>query len=1168
MSDPFQMPLRGLHLLEASAGTGKTWTLMVLYLRQVLERALMPDKILAVTFTNASAAELRRRIRAVLSDAEATFRAGRPIAVTGVTDESLLEAMLNHYTGEELRRENRSLLRAALSGFDRARIETIHGFCQRVLGDLAFGTATDYASVLTDENDGTRRQWLRHWFQARLDKESVPAAQRLQARFVKGGKATDFELKLLDGLAALADARPQDLQVLPAPVGRPDFEGAEAAYREAGATWLAAWQEFRGAVREQVQLDPVGFKSSQHRSDSVAKAFAAWDAWTDDVGQPKWLERFVPEVLATAWQGDPAFLAQPFWGACEGFLAKIHAFEGARAQLEIHLQQELIGAARIQLRQDRLARGELSFDDLLQNLRSAVESPAFAASLAEQLPVMLIDEFQDTDPVQWSIFSTLFRAGKGEQSLYLVGDPKQAIYSFRNADLHTYLTAAESEGVEGHYLATNYRSEPELVDAINSLYLAQELPFVLPQIEFHPVAAGRKKSLGLPGAPLTLCLVDRKGEKVMTTEVLRQAIAEDVATQIRTLIAGGLPADRIAVLVRKGEEAQVVISVLRRHGVPAVIAAQEPLYQSPIAGELLLLLRALLRLDDRRAMVSAMGTCLLGYTAEEIRAATEVESCLADVRERFARWYGIWRRWGAFPMLQSLLQECQVPSRLLAEQEGQRALTNLRQLMELLHSEQRRVSASPAVLLAWYEERIRRDGREERRLATEADAVEVVTVHKAKGLQWDVVFCSFLWSQRRQESKDLIRFHRPGHGLSLQLVAKPVSEAEVAAQKAAIDQRNTEAEAEQARLLYVALTRARERCIVHLGALHEMAKKMAYRFFAPGYAPVALSKMSDEQLAGALLAVPGRIEVIRRPHPERLRSPLSPVVGRVMTMEPVRQRNRTAIRQWRRLSYSGLARDLEKVDHQEVSLESVQGSSVPLAAFPKGARIGDFFHMLFEHHLQGSLEVDELEQMLRRHGLAGAMALDELAAIFDRLRTTPVSGPNSLATLTAEGQLPEASFLLPLVPGFRPHNLAEAIEHHGGAEWSDYGRRLGALSTEQLSGFLTGSIDLVYRHEGRWGLVDYKSNHLGDYRQNYSTDSMARVMAEHHYSLQGLIYSVAVLRMIRRKEPEVDPLEVFDGARFFFLRGADEPGYGVYQLPINKELLLALDQCFAPGAQR
>ena len=206
------------------------------------------------------------------------------------------------------------------------------------------------------------------------------------------------------------------------------------------------------------------------------------------------------------------------------------------AELEINLQQDLIEAARQELRQERIHRGELSFDDLLQNLRSATANPEFTRRLAAQLPVMLIDEFQDTDPVQWTIFSQIFNAGSDAQSLYLVGDPKQAIYSFRNADLHTYLHAASSDGITTHRLQTNYRSQPVLVDAINQLYKAQDLPFVLPEVSFHPVAAGRRTGLDLTGAPLTLRWIDRPGEKVMSSEVIGRAVVEDVADEIHRMI--------------------------------------------------------------------------------------------------------------------------------------------------------------------------------------------------------------------------------------------------------------------------------------------------------------------------------------------------------------------------------------------------------------------------------------------------------------------------------------------------------------------------------------------------------------------------------------------------------------------------------------------------------
>ncbi len=1164
MSQPFQLPLEGLHLIEASAGTGKTWTLMVLYLRQVLERQRMPDSILAVTFTNASAAELRRRIRAVLSDAEATLRAGQPVSVTGITDEDLLAALLKHYVDDEERHAKRSLLRAALSGFDRARIETIHGFCQRVLSDLAFGTGTDYASTLSEDSESSRRAWLRHWFQARMDREPVMLASRLHKRFVVPGRPGTFELKYLDELARLADARPEDLTARPSSRKNPDFSVAWSVYSEAASHWSRQWRHDREDVLMQVGASKVGFKSKVHRSDSVTKAFAAWDEWSIDGEVPKWLERFTPEVLATAWKGDAEFREIACWQAAARLVDAATELALTTAELEINLQQDLIEAARQELRQERIHRGELSFDDLLQNLRSATANPEFTRRLAAQLPVMLIDEFQDTDPVQWTIFSQIFNAGSDAQSLYLVGDPKQAIYSFRNADLHTYLHAASSDGITTHRLQTNYRSQPVLVDAINQLYKAQDLPFVLPEVSFHPVAAGRRTGLDLTGAPLTLRWIDRPGEKVMSSEVIGRAVVEDVADEIHRMIeTQDLSADRIAVLVRRKEEGRWVAAALRRYGVPAVIADQEPLFQTPVAGEIVLVLRALLHEDNRAALVAAMGTQLLGYTADEIRRLESDESFFSMLRRDVRLWRQIWRRWGAFPLLQRIIKERQVPGRILAAPDGARLLTNLRHLMEILHAEQRRWATSPAALLAWFEERIRRDQLGERRLATEAAAVEVVTMHKAKGLQWDVVFCPFLWSEKVRDAKDLLRFHHPDHGLTVQLMASPVSEAEQEAQAEAKGYSAVETEAEQARLLYVALTRARERCIVHLGASSGMAKKSAYAFFAPGYAPAALAKMTDEQMANALLRVPERIVVERRDHPERLRRTLPSPVDSAPSVDPVRQQHRAPATPWRRLSYSGLARTLALNSHEAPLSLRDESPDVPLAAFPRGARVGDFFHYLFEHHLRGPLDLDVLQERLRSHGLSDSIEPASLARVFDQLRRTPIAEGYSLTELTTDGQLPEASFLLPLASGFRPRDLSDAILKNGSPFWVDYGRQLKGLEEDRVAGFLTGSIDLVYCHQQKWGLVDYKSNHLGEQREDYGDDAMLSVMMSHHYLLQGLIYSVALLRMIRRRDPKSDPFEAFGGARFLFIRGADQPGYGVFQLPTERALLLALDRCFA-----
>lgn len=1168
-SNPFEIPETGLHLLEASAGTGKTWTLMVIYLRQVLDRGLMPEQILAVTFTKASAAELRRRIREALRDSEAMLRQLDQGQSVPEDADDLMKAIAARY-GTASRRQSLQRLRAALSSFDRARIETIHSFCQRVLRELAFGTRTDLAADLSETSQDHRRSWLRHWFQAYLDGQAPLMAALLRQRFVRAGKSGDFELGLLDNLAALADARPNDLSILPAK-GRPSApDGAITDFLRAGESWQQIWAEDGPGIKEAFAADPAPVKGQSYRRDTVRKALESWDRWRPGPSLPANLERFSQRRLDEAWRYATPLQSHRLWPASDALLAASAALDACRVECELDLQRALVETARVELRRDRIQQGDLSFDDLLQNLRSAVRDAGFAAHLAQQLPVMLIDEFQDTDPVQWEIFQRIFEAANSDPALYLVGDPKQAIYGFRNADLHTYLRVrdhVEKRGEGLHVLDTNYRSQPRLVQAVNGLYQAHKDPFVLPEMRFHPVKPGRRDSPRLKGPPLTLRFLQRAGQKPMNQGDFRQALADDVALEIRRILASepSLEAHEVAVLVFKRDEAQLVARALLRQGVPAVIASQAPIFQSEQAQELLLVLRAVLRPDRQDDLASALATRLLGATVEDIRAFRDDEALLAEQRASFGRWRETWMRWGAFPLIQQLMEECRTPARLLAAPEGPRDLTNFRHLAERLHHQQIVSAATPSSLLAWYEEQLRVDHHEQRRLATDAHAVQVVTMHKAKGLEFDLVFCPYLWSQGLRNS-DYFRFNDNEEGLTAFLRAEPVPEDQADALANAQWRSEVEREAEAARLIYVALTRARERCIVHWGCFKGMDKSPATQLLHPGHAPEELLNMTDEQICDLLYAQPEEVSVESVPLPKRQRGYRPMAQGGPAVVDPHRVLERSLGKPWRRLSYSGLARGLESVD-MPPHAGFGEGASIPLADFPRGARVGDFFHELFEHHLQSPDLDASVARLFLRHGLQKAMNPQRFAEIFSRLRSAPVARGLDLSQLTAEGQLPEASFLMPLAEDFRADDLAQAVLDHGGPELLAYGDQLASLSHEQVAGFLTGSIDLVYRQSGFWGLVDYKSNHLGDQLSDYDEQSMAQVMVSHHYLLQGWIYAVALIRMIRRREPSVDPYAVFDGARFFFLRGAHEEGYGVYQTPWNPDLLQAIDRCFAPGVQ-
>lgn len=1187
----------GVTLLEASAGTGKTFAIAGLFLRMVVESGFDVEKILVVTFTEAATAELRGRIRERLAGARRILRAGE-------TSDPLWRALL--LAGPATERAGRlARVETALENFDRAAVFTIHGFCRRVLKDRAFETGALFDAELQPDvsalvQEAADNFWRRQFYEA-------PARHLLYAQYA--GSSADSMAALLRRHLMQADPT-----LLCVAGGRPVLEVMEAV--DAAFTVTAtAWRSGRAEIVAHFGDDGGGLwgKRPYNSSAHMDPRFAALDALFDNRGTTAGLDAvavltpgaIAEGVLKKAKTPPPS---HPFFDDCA-------ALEEALVSVAPALRHALLSTAPRELAELKDRDRTLGFDDLLRQVAEALDGQARAgivAALGNQYRAALIDEFQDTDPLQWSIFQCLFTGG--DTHLYLVGDPKQAIYSFRGADVFAYLRARDVAKRQ-FTLGKNWRSTRALVTAVNRVFDSHPSPFALKPIVFRPVeAAGRADEKPLSGPdgpvePLQLWCWDPAAEGI-SNELARTArLAAFTAEEIVRLLSDGTrledrrlaPGD-IAVLVDTHAQAEAVATALALRRVPCVRQTQQSVFATHEADDLQMLLDALCEGAAESQRRAALVTDLVGVGASDLAAQRDaVKGNSWDTwRETLAGWRDQWVRQGVLPMLETVLRAQDTRSRLLSTADGERRLTNYLHLGELLQQASSSDRLAPRSVAAWLAEHRARaaedsKGAEETllRLERDAAAVQLVTIHRSKGLEYPIVFCPFpgrpfdqgLTSKGANRCETVL-FHDPSDGDDLKHdVGTP--EFEVHRTRAA-----GEAFAENLRLLYVALTRAKHRChlVWSVGNQPERRALSWLLCAVPGAEELALEQVPEASKVfvgsldadalrkkAAALSGPG-IAVGELPPPATTRwipeESLQP-------LGDAREFRGVIRRDWGSASFSSLAHsttdERTELDPRGEAAPIAAGSAPvaatgtselaagPLAGF-RGTRAGVCLHEVFEnldYAIADEMSVrSQVEERLAAAGYPVMSMAAPLTEMIGRVLDAPMFDGQSLRTVPKADRWLELEFLLPLRP-LTPAVLSAAFAAGpAGAVGTALAPSLARLEFEGIRGVLSGFVDLVFQSGGRWWLVDWKSNWLGEAPESYGQDALAREMVSQRYGLQYHLYLLALNRLLRTRFPDYNYERDFGGVRYVFVRGVTpgRPDLGVFADRPPAAMLDALEQ--------
>lgn len=1166
----------GRSLIEASAGTGKTWTLTALYARLLLEKQLSVSQILVVTFTTAATAELRERIRKRLAELLAVYD-------NGPGDDKLLNDLRAQYPDAASHRR----LLLAVHGFDEAAIFTIHGFCQRALQDAAFEAGGDFDNELTHDDREIIDALL-----ADLWRHELAAAEPEWAAFLVQQKITPQSLRkrLRNHLG-----KPY-LRIEPQPGASSEMSALRAAWQLAQRCWLsesAAW------LAQLKAFD--GFKSNMCNPAKLGVWQAELDGYFSDAAalfsKTESHRRLAREGLNKASKKGCEAPANPLAAALQELCDALDATQPEAEQRLIDLQVRLIGQLNEQLPARKAAQRLLAFDDLLNKLQQALQGEGgehLAGTLRTQYPVALIDEFQDTDPVQYRVFHRIYQdAG----DLCFVGDPKQAIYAFRGADLATYLKA-RSEAARQYSLATNHRSTPELIAALNQLF-DRPMPFAEPGLAYQQVGASPRPrpQLVLPpmedeaDAPLALVWLDNdylgKGEAgalvardtarriaaVLSASSQGQAYFDDQGEQIP--LKGG----DIAVLVASHRQAGEVAAELAARGVPSVRRGKENVWHSEEAAELSAVLAAYAEPGREGALRYALASRLLGRSAADLAACQDDAQAWDAEREAAERYHQLWQQQGFMRAFRAWLDEQQVAPRLLALVDGERRLTNLLHLAELLQTESLQRPGLEQ-LLAWFNAQRSAEAHGEDallRLESDAERVQIVTIHTSKGLEYPLVFCPYLWDGALLRQSEDISCHADDGTPLLDLGSEQIDTHRERARH--------ERFAEKLRLTYVALTRARDRLWLHWGPVDCKPRKDGTLGDSGLHSSALAWLLHGRELPGedALTELAGHLQSLS---PQGLRAEIEHLIASSrgqMVIQPLREGEASAAGEqrapapqqlatlqrslhsaWRIGSFSGLAAGMhmEAPDRDGLVLPDASEPGTGFFAFPRGARAGTCLHAILEDWARGKAALAELiEPGLSGHGISNdwqAVALEHLQQVID----ADLDGQGlTLAGLNPTRRLPELGFTFPLA-GLDVQRLRAILcdPAHGLA--APMREAAARLEFDSLKGFLKGFIDLTFEHDGRWYIADYKSNWLGPDASYYGGERLLQALAAEHYYLQYLIYLVALRRFLRQRLDDFQN-EQLGGAYYLFLRGM--PSAGVYFSRPSDGLLDALDKLFAEG---
>ncbi len=1169
----------GINLVEASAGTGKTYAIANIFVRLLVEKRLNVHEILVVTYTNAATEELKERIRARIKDTLDVF-------LLGDSEDTFFKHLLCKTEDKEI---TVKILTNALNDFDMTSIFTIHGFCLRVLRQYAFESLSLFDTEMAEEDDDLIDEVVKDFLRINLLDES-PFFISYAMNVLKIDSLYELVSKLNANPTILIKGDMGITTDLEDRVKKSESECLDA-YKEASRLWLDSKDHIIDYLCNDKSLNRSIYKPKKITSiiDSLEKYF--------NNGYPVPLPDDFPYICfdpsnKNALKKNGTLPDHPFFKSCDFLRKKATGLEDLYKMKIIRFKKMLIEYAKTELKMRKQEISTRTFDDLLIDVYNALtkdQGKKLAELISKRYNAILVDEFQDTDLVQYEIIKNIYKYG--EPLIFIIGDPKQSIYSFRGADIFSYLKASKDSHVKWT-LDCNYRSSKRLINAINTLFENVKDPFIFHELNFLPVKVGdpnKQEDMLINGradtSPLKIWFLEGKESEVFTKEKAKDVIYNAVLDEVVRLITKGdkgeilidgrpLSAKDIAILVRKNSEAREFQRLLNRVNIPGVIYSADSVFAAKEAEDLLFILTAIYEPSDESKIKTALITDIMGLKGDALTEIIEDENQWNEYIEKFEYYKDIWIKNGFINMARAFLWQEKVKKRLLTMPQGERRITNILHLIELMHKACVKNRLSIEGTIKWLDKKIKNESKSkaeeyQMRLETDEEALKIVTIHRSKGLEYPVVFCPFIWDTNRPSKNDMVMFHDEKEGYSL-IIDISISPDELSKRYKEIEEL-----AENIRLLYVAITRAKKRCYISWGKINESERSgLAYILHSPSSISESFSieeltdyikRLSNDDIKSRLEELvkksDGTIEII--PFSEYEGKQYIPPLTKEDILTPKVFKGNID-RTWRVVSFSSLTSKkpqfAELPDRDErVKVDLITSFTKPpqvkdIFSFPQGSNAGLFIHDVLEHMDFSFKDHETIRLLIGEKLLQYGFDYDWLDIILNKMKEVSNALLKSytdrftLSEINKGAILHELEFYLPLdkIDSYGLGNIFDKyIPFSDNLSPKELIKELGFTPVE---GMVRGFIDMVFEHNGRYYIIDWKSNFLGDRVENYNKETLNKVMLDEYYFLQYHLYVVALNNLLSFRLNDYSYERHFGGVFYIFIRGvsSEKDNYGIF----------------------
>ncbi len=1164
------LDLNGIKLIEASAGTGKTYTISNLFCRYIIAGVSLQN-ILLVTFTNAASDELKHRIRLRLHTALSLFKK----CPNNLLEDDFLKQLRQQF--ESLDESDKTLwlnrLTLAMRSFDEAAIHTINGFCQRMLSDFAFNSAQHYECTLIQNDAELWQKAINDWWRT----HSYTLTEQRLALF---NRAVNDIQTLIKHSQTIYRAAPQI--ITPAVQSMDDVYVQWEKFCQQLQAFKKNWQSEKNAIIDFFNEHDIFKKKSAHGMPSIQQNLARLD---DDLMQHDvylltdcfivLCDSFIKKNILKKYADSYVFLQHDLFKQADILWQQhntlIHTFT-------ISALMNARNFAQQQTLQAKLKQHSMTFDDQLSRLHDALidSQGVLAKTIKKQFPVALIDEFQDTNAIQYAIFQHIY-ANDNKTSLIMIGDPKQAIYSFRGGDIFTYLAAKQQVGKEVFSLNRNWRSTPQLINAINHFFKQRPDAFIYADtMPFEAVLSGTEKTPDLSRNNIqqqALSLWHLPSELDLNLKSATKLINHHVANEICCLINEGdsgqallgkqpVKAADIAILVRTNHEGKALAEALKQRGVASINIGKDKVLQSDAAKGLLLLLTGIAEVDNAQSVRNMLASRLLMYSPLEINAIVNDETQWIDWLSNVNDLHGLWLKEGFVVMFYRLLRLLNISEALTKRDDSERQITNLLHCVEIIQHAAKTYT-TPHTLCTWFKQQINQPelngDEDELRLESDAQLVKIVTIHKSKGLEYPIVFIPFLWKSKPVSKSALFYLY---HNQQQHKVCSFITQKKPELSDAFI-QADKERLAEDMRLLYVALTRAKSKCYLvtaHIARSNSQFSALSFLCHSAQSAQDLTHKQADISKYAKKHDLALELDTLAKNSANtigftRLNKSAQWVKSKLalQTKAPIYAANFTGKLNltWQISSFSRMTRDIHQVAHGG----HTHTTNDDILNFKRGGDAGTFLHHILEL-LDFSKNVStQSHQLFKRFAARYHLDTEQNAHTVAHwmkqiVNTTLNDDGFTLSMLSRKQRLDELEFDFSLdtvdIPALNTF-LSQRTGQSG-----------PMLSVASFKGMMTGFIDLVFEHKGKYYIADYKSNFLGTQLGDYHADKLQQAIIDRRYDLQYLLYSLALHRYLRYRLPNYHYATHFGGVYYLFLRAMRQKTghqFGVFfDCPTAKEM--------------